>query len=299
MQTDLTIIVLTYNSSHIIETCLSRLNFDKYKIEVVDNASNDDSAKIVETKFPKAQLTRLNRNIGYGRGNNVALRQVDTEFALVLNPDAIIHEKDIELIIDKMKKDEEIAIAGPLILEKFPLDAQELDQKKQELQKDFRNCDQNGFLVHFVVGAASFMRMSIFKQIGFFDEKIFLYYEDDEICKRVIDGGFKNVIFPEALAFHVGGQSSQNNSTIQGAYKKSWHLKGWSKLYWKEKRGGKSKAKKLAIKLIIRYFIRSAIYLFKFEFESSAASLGAMAGSFSYLVGLNSFNSKGDSRGSF
>ena len=73
----LTIIIVTYESASIIESCLNKINFvqnkSKYKIFVVDNNSKDDTAKIISEKFPQIELIKLSQNIGYGRGNNIAL----------------------------------------------------------------------------------------------------------------------------------------------------------------------------------------------------------------------------------
>ncbi len=66
---------------------------------LVDNASSDNTIQIVADNFPQVKIIKLDKNIGYGRANNVALRQVETEFALILNPDAFILENDIEKIL--------------------------------------------------------------------------------------------------------------------------------------------------------------------------------------------------------
>lgn len=292
MEPTLTIIVLTYNSSHIIKRCLENLNFEKYKIVVVDNASKDGSAEFVRKNFPKAQVIELPKNIGYGRGNNVALRQVTSDFALILNPDAIIFEKDIEVVLEAMKKNPQIAMAGPVLLEKYPLNGDELKEKISELESNEKSGDN--FLVKFLVGAALFMNISIMKKIGFFSEKIFLYYEDDELGFRVKANGYHNAVVPNAVAFHVGGESS--GSSLRISYKKGWHL-AWSKLYWKEMKSSKAGAKRAAARLTISHFVRAVISLVIGKVANAVTSLGSCAGSFSYLIGREAFNENGDSRG--
>ena len=84
MTKDLTIIIVTFNSSEVIGKCLENLNADKYDILVVDNTSSDDTYKIVENSFPKVEIIRNNQNSGYGRANNIGLRRAKTEFALIL-----------------------------------------------------------------------------------------------------------------------------------------------------------------------------------------------------------------------
>ena len=128
MPSSLTIIILTYNSAHIMVKCLEKISFDKYKVIVVDNASSDNSIDLIKEKFPQAKIIKLDKNVGYGNGNNAALEKVETEFALVLNPDAMIFENDIEIVLDAMKKNPQVAIAGPLILRNFPASKKEIDE---------------------------------------------------------------------------------------------------------------------------------------------------------------------------
>ena len=189
MPLNLTIIILTYNSAKIIKSCLEVLNFEKYKVVVVDNASKDGTAEFVRQNFPQVLVQELPRNIGYGNGNNMALNQVETEFALILNPDAVIFEKDIEIVLEVMKKNLLVAMAGPVILNNFPLEQKELAEKIANMEQDlagikdkyYEKIDGN-FSVRFLIGAALFMQVATMKKIGFFDKEIFLYYEDDEIC---------------------------------------------------------------------------------------------------------------------
>ena len=71
MNKDLTIIIVTFNSSEVIERCLSRLNAAKYDVVVVDNASQDNTTQIVRDKFPEVKLIHSGGNLGYGRANNI------------------------------------------------------------------------------------------------------------------------------------------------------------------------------------------------------------------------------------
>lgn len=298
---NLTIIILTYNSSQVIADCLSKLNFEKYKVVIVDNASRDNTLEVVRKKFPQANIIELHKNIGYGKGNNVALNQVTTEFALVLNPDAMILEKDIEVALEAMRRNPLAALAGPAILKKYPLNQEELKAKVMMMEQDSINAQKDyyekvdgNFVARFLSGAVLFMKISIMKKIGFFDEKIFLYYEDNELCHRVQTNGYQNIAVPTVVPFHVGGESS--GSSLRVIYKKSWHLT-WSKLYWKNKRKGFISAKRTAFKFSIVYLIKTLFFLLSFNIKKSTLNLGAFFGALSFFIGLNAFKKNGDSRG--
>ncbi len=303
MSANLTIVVLAYNSAHIIGECLNKLNFEKYKVVVVDNASKDNALEFVRKNFPQAEIIALPKNIGYGNGNNAALKLVATDFALVLNPDAMILEKDIETVLSVMRNDASIAMTGPIILDEYPANKNEVEKKISRSESDLTKAEGNyyekidgNFAARFLSGAALFMKISIMKKIGFFDEKIFLYYEDDEICARVRNNGYKNIIVTNALAFHVSGGGKSSGSSLKVIYKKNWHLV-WSKLYWKKLRKGILGAKRSAFKLSIVYLIKALFCALTFNREKLVLNLGSSAGAFSFFIGLEAFDKNGNSRG--
>lgn len=291
---NLTIIVLTYNSLQVVGNCLKNLNLDKYKVVVVDNASKDGTVAFVKNNFPQAQLIELSKNIGYGNGNNVALEKVDTEFALILNPDAMMFEKDIEIVLDVMRKNDKIAMAGPLVIDGLSASKKEVENRLKQIKNIATANFDDGFVVDFLVGAALFMKMSLMKKIGFFDEKIFLFYEDDELCYRVKKNACQNVVISDAKAFHLSGKSSGNDLKILA--KKSWHMT-WSKLYWKKIRKGNLAANKTAARLVLVNFIKLIFSALIFNKNKLAQNSAAMKGAFSFLVGLQAFDENKISRG--
>lgn len=299
---ELTIVILTYNSSHIIKNSLDNLDCNKHKIIVVDNASRDNTAELVRTNYPQIQLIEIAKNGGYGRGNNAALNQLQSEFVLVLNPDALISEDDIKKVLQVMKSDEKIAIAGPLLLEGNTISAETIAFEKAKIEKDFTTIKHtyyqkigNNYGSRFISGACLFLRTAVFKKLGFFDENIFLFFEDDEICFRARKNGYKNLLVTNAVVCHIGGASSKK--TWRGTYLRNWHFKGWSKLYWKEIRKGKLNSKKSALILTGTYFVKSLFALVRFNAEEMAVNFGACAGSVAFLIGLDAFKKDGTPRG--
>lgn len=302
MNKQLTIVIVTYNSEQVIKNCLSQIDFNLYDVIVVDNASLDSTLQIVEESFSKVKIIKLDKNLGYGNGNNAGLKQVKTDFALVLNPDANISNNAIEKILEVMKSDEKIALAAPQNLKDNSLNEEELKNKLKKIEDDFVNKNQGNFIkegdnfvVKFLVGAVVFMRMSIFRQIGFYDKNIFLYYEDDEICKRVIDNSYKNVLVPSVAAFHIPGTSSK--PTLRMTYKKGWHLKGWSKLYWRQINNGAFSTKIYAARLVPFLLFKVLTSILRLNLNKILSYLGALSGSFSFLIGLRAFDKKGNPRG--
>ena len=149
----LTFIITTYNSAGVIDNCLNKINFDNYEVIVVDNNSSDKTTEIISEKYPLVNLIKNKKNYGYGRANNIGLRTTKTPYALILNPDAFIFEKDLEKIIVMMDKNLEIGIGAPLLLNSYPRNESDLLQEiaviNNNLIKDFGDFKA----VKYIIGA--------------------------------------------------------------------------------------------------------------------------------------------------
>ena len=298
MKQNLTIIVLIYNSSKIIEICLSNLNFDKYKVIIIDNASVDNGIAIVQNKFPQAQIIALKKNVGYSRANNIALRLVKTEFALLINADSIIDCNNIEKITALMAKNPAIAIAGPMVygchnqngrIVKNSFCTKIINHAKLNYLEN-----EDFYFNQFITGAAMFLNMKIMSEIGFFDEGFFLYCEDNDICKRAIKEGYKTAIAKNSKFYHLSGQSCV--ITREESFRIDWHRFGWSKAYYTEKRQGFLAGKIKAIIIILKFGV-SSLKEKILNGKVSVKNQAALQGSYAYLIGLGAFDENGEARG--
>jgi N-acetylglucosaminyl-diphospho-decaprenol L-rhamnosyltransferase len=280
----LTIIIVTFNSSKVIESCLEKINFNTCKTYIVDNNSQDNTIEIIEDKFPAANIIKLDQNIGYGRANNIALNKTKTKYALILNPDAFIEEEDVNELLKLMSADKTMALSNPTINSEkdYPY-----AKKNQHNKESFNKVD-------FVGGGVMLMNMSLFNQIGFFDEDIFMFSEDNEICQRALDNGYKNVIFTGPVACHLGGKSS--GQSLRTIYRRFWHL-GWSKSHYRKKRKGYFGSKRSTLRLTIYYFFEAMFYLLKQNKEKYTSKIAFSAGCASSLIGLKAFKKNGIARG--
>lgn len=300
MKKELTIIILTYNSADIIKECLNRLNFDKYKIVIVDNASKDNTIQVVEDNFKPDKLYKLESNIGFGNGNNIALEDVDTDFAMVLNPDAIIDDENIEIVLDEMKRNEKFALAGPVVLDELPYSEEEYQNRLRKMKGDhdgMKDCYykeiDNSYFVRFLIGCAMFFKMKDMRKIGFFDKNIFLFHEDDELCFRVKESGYYPVIVKSAKAFHLKGASSKKNLRL--LYLREWHYM-WSKMYWKQVRKGKLRAKRSSLRRVLVSSFYALCSIITLDREKLIRHVAYINSSFCFILGLGSFRKNGKPR---
>lgn len=301
---ELSIIIVTYNSAKIIAESLANLDAELYDIYVIDNASIDETVELVTQKFPKVKLINSDKNSGFARANNLALRQINTEFALVLNPDALIAEKTIAEMLQILKKDRDIALAAPLLVSEQKVSKQYLEKRLEKINKDFLGKQQiyfeklgTHYNAKFLSGAVLFMRREIFANIGFFDEHIFMFYEDNEIVQRSLKHKYKNLLITECQAYHKAGNSSQNNQKNTNLYKKGWHLKGWSKCYLEEKKSGLFQAKIKSISLCSLCFAKVILQCLRLNRVRAVLYAGGLVGALSYLLGMAAFDKNGYPRG--
>jgi N-acetylglucosaminyl-diphospho-decaprenol L-rhamnosyltransferase len=291
---ELTIIITTFNSSNVISSCLEKVDFQKYKVIIVDNNSTDNTVSLIKENFPLTKIIANQKNIGYGRANNIALRQTKTKYALILNPDAFIFSVDIENILKEMDQNQKIALSGPLLLNYYPYQEQDERQELDVIKKNTISIDNNFIYVKYIIGAIMFLNMSIFRKIGFFDEKIFLYYEDDEISYRVIKNGYVIAILPKIFGYHIGSASS--GTSLRSLYKRFWH-RALSKFYWKEKQKGKEKAVISAIKICLSFFSRMIFYIILCNKVKSIENFASFMGTLAYLFRYTAFDKNDNPRG--
>lgn len=222
VEPSVTVVVVSYNTKELLRRCLESVV--GYPAIVVDNASADGSADMVESEFPAVSLVRNRCNRGFGAANNVGLELVTTAFALLLNSDAYVHQGAIQLLSEAMR-DGVVAAGGRLEHPDGRL--QESAAGRLTLWAVF--CEQTGLEKLFpasrlfsrywmsarlpqggeveqVMGACLLMRR-VDGEFLRFDERIFLYCEDTELCYRLRRHGRIRYV-PQAVFTHELGASS-------------------------------------------------------------------------------------------
>ncbi len=237
---DLSIIIVTYNSSFLIKKCLEpilELDNINYEIIVVDNESRDNTKEILENYSKKINIYIL-KNKGYANALNFASKKAVGEYLLFMNPDIFVKKEDINKMLNRIKEDKNIGIIAPKLLfpnnkiqdscfmfYKFytPLFRRSLFGKtefgKKHIAKIFmKNSDKNSELnPDWVLGAIFMMEKKFFEKIKGMDSRFFLYYEDMDICKRCYLNNKKVLYFPYSKAIHDHIRSSANYKNIMTA----------------------------------------------------------------------------------
>jgi GT2 family glycosyltransferase len=290
---DLTIIIVTYNSAKIITHTLSRLSSIDCKIIISDNNSIDNTIDIVKDKFPKVRIITNKHNIGFSKANNIAFKQANTGFVATLNPDCFFENvNDIDKIINIMHKNSNIAIAsGELYGGKMDKDENIIIQNKDNIAVSnyIKQLDEF-YYSNFISGCFMVMRVEIFQKIGFFNEKFFLYCEDNEICKRVLRNKYDLAVAKNIKIIHLSNQSSDESCGIKKFnYNILWYRFGWSKLIYTQEVHNKFIAKLRAVRNIIKNTI-IILYFFYKKKQINPINKAILYSSFAYLVGKTSLD---------
>lgn len=244
---DLTVIVVTYNSAHCIAALAPTLAALPH-VTIVDNASNDGTADVAARAMPNALVLRNERNLGFGAANNLALRQVATSHALLLNPDCLPAEAFLRGLLAAAGEFPDAAIIAPHLIRR----GGEVELSYRWPGKLWRSqgpAAEGPCCVGFVCGAAMLFNMAVMREIGFFDEDFFLYYEDEDLCQRVFDSRKAIVLVPGISVTHLSRSSVRGNSPLRAEFYRGYHH-AQSKLIFTGKHLGASQAAQLRSKTL-------------------------------------------------
>lgn len=256
----ISVIIVNYKTKEFtknaVESVIQQTCGLDYEIIVVDNNSQDGSAEYLRSNFgDKIKLIVSEKNIGFGGANNIAIRQAIGKYVFLLNPDTKILNDAVNIFYEYMEINMDAgACCGNLYDENmnpafsFNLFGQTIiyhlvKEYLEILESVFRkitktvkkipyyqfNYSDKTCDVKFISGADMFIRASVFKQAGMFDENIFMYGEDADLSDRIIASGYKLKSVPKAKIIHFESKSVSNGDEKYGIF-----LNGIYKFYFKK-----------------------------------------------------------------
>ncbi len=238
----LTVIVVTRESAH----CLAALNpllSQCPNVIISDNGSADGTAHSARSLWPHAIVLDHGRNLGFGAANNRALARVQTPLALLLNPDCEIECNALMTLMAHAAQWPEAAVLAPQLISAAGIP--EINYRWPQTMWTPQGPAASGpTCVGFVCGAAMLLRMASFRDVGFFDEQFFLYYEDDDLCLRLFKAGLNIVVVPSVLATHHSRGSVRGRSPWRQEYGRGFHH-AQSKLQFAQKYRSRQEAQQL------------------------------------------------------
>ena len=233
----LTVVIVSYNVEAYLCQCLLSLRRSlegvQAEVFVVDNHSSDGSVLMVRERFPEVRLIASNHNLGFARANNAAIRQSDSDYVLLLNPDTFVAEDTIRCSLDFMDAHPQAGGLGVRMLKDDGSNAQEsrrgLPSPAVAFYKMCGLCARYprsrrfghyymGYLpwdeaaqIEVISGAFCMLRRTALDAVGLLDEDFFMYGEDIDLSYRLLKGGYQNWYFPASI-LHYKGESTQKSS---------------------------------------------------------------------------------------
>ena len=247
---DITAIITSFKSEKKILNCIKSLG-DDLKIIVIENSNDERLKNKLETKYTNLKCILSNNNLGYAKGNNLGLSMVDTKYALIINPDAEVDNQAINNFFLTAKNKPDFAIIAPFIQETSISEPSEKENK-------------GVYEVKSVKGFAMFLNLDQFKDIGFFDENFFIYFEEIDLCKRIVQKKKKIFLDTNIRIKHAGGTSHEDSINYEMEKSRNWHWM-WSSFYFHKKHYGYT----IALLKILPKFFSAIIKTIYFKITSN------------------------------
>ena len=234
----LSVIIVNWNVRDLLRECLRSIEAGKgglsLEIIVVDSASSDDSVAMVRSEFPSVHLIACTENVGFPRGNNLGLHEARGDYLLLLNPDTVIVDDALAVLVSYLQANPDVGVVGPQLLN--------LDGSVQSSRRRFPTA-ATGFFestwleglapgilrryyaldlpdaatadVDWLTGACIMVPRSTYEAVGGMDEGYFMYSEELDWCRRIKESGRRVVYYPAAQVIHHVGKSSEQAVTAR------------------------------------------------------------------------------------
>ena len=219
------VVILNWNGEQMLRqflpTVVSCSAGEEVEVCVADNASTDASVQWLRNEFPAVRLIVLDRNYGFAEGYNRALEQVDAEYVVLLNSDVEVTPHWLEPLVTFMDAHQEVAACQPKLLDQrkksffeyagaaggyldkygYPFCRGRIFDVVEEEDGQY----ETSVPVFWVSGAAMFIRLKDYREVGGLDNRFFAHMEEIDLCWRLKSRGKELMYIPQSRVFHVGG----------------------------------------------------------------------------------------------
>ena len=224
----LSVIIVNYNVRPYLTACLDSVQRALEGIEsevfVVDNHSDDDSVEVISRDYAWVHLINNRENLGFSKANNIAIRQAQGEYILLLNPDTVVAEETLKGVIDFMGQHPKAGGAG---VRMHNADGTLAPESRRAIPTPFVAARKMlGFTkryymsylswdapaqIEVVSGAFMLLRHKAIYEVGMLDEDFFMYGEDIDLSYRLLQGGWQNWYLPYDIVHYKGQSTSKSD----------------------------------------------------------------------------------------
>ena len=213
---NITLIIVGYKSEKLIIQNLQTIK--KFPTIIINNSKSNEINTLIKD-FKNIELIIPDSNLGYGKANNLGVNKSKTPYVLIVNPDILLNEQLINTLYSTfINYNDDIGVVGPALYDsnmKRRTNGSISHIKKirgRKLYNSINNIPEGNMCCDFLVGCCLFMKRDFFIELGGFDKDFFMYFEDNDLCDRIIKKGKIVVEVPSAKVVHLENSSSKKNS---------------------------------------------------------------------------------------
>ncbi len=226
--------IVTYNESETIVPCVqSLLEYTRgvdFQLYISDNCSQDETVELIQKRFPEVKILKNETNGGFGYGHDQVMEFLDSDYHVVINPDIFVKEDTIRELVAYLEAHPEAGMVTPRILnpdgsEQFlpkrpPSIRYVILSKFRPFRKHRRFYTREddhldtSTPIEFCTGCFFAIRTSLFKELGGFDRRYYMYFEDADLSRMVLEQGYEIIFHPAVAVYHIWHRA--NTRTIKG-----------------------------------------------------------------------------------
>lgn len=248
-QEKLTVIIVTFHSNETIEKLINQLD-QSIKILIIENSKDIKLKLRLEEQYSNVEVIIPHKNLGVGAAINIGLKKTKTKYSLQISADVLIDKNMIKSLLETADKIVNFSIIAPR--------DHSYHYGNEMYLKPFEK--KNLHQMNLVAGFAMLINMQNLSKIGFFDEKIFLYFEEFDFCLRCNKEKLPIYLLDEAKINHKGNSSVNKKYDYQIKINRNWHY-CWSKFYYFKKHHGYLYGLKKTLPNLVRSIKRCIYYL--------------------------------------
>lgn len=261
---DVSLLIVHYNTPRLLRQTLKGIRRAApkvdYEVIVVDNNPNQRVKELIAREFPEVKVIMSDANIGFGRGMNLAMEQAKGRYLFVFNPDMILAPNGVEKLAQYMDDHPKVGMVGPrlnnpdgslqyscyrfmkpttILYRRLPF-LRILPNAKREV-REYMMVDEDHTVtqeVDYVLGAAMFVRREAYEQVGGFDPEFFVYFEDQDWCRRFWKKQWKVMYHPEVELIHYHRRETAKGGFLKQILNPLTRVQIKSALYYYKKYRG-------------------------------------------------------------
>ncbi len=278
---NLSIVIVTLRSEKVIDRCIKSID-KNLPIIVVENSDNLEFKNYLEKNYKNVKCILSKENLGTGTGYNIGIKLSTSDYVYAINPDIILEKNALEEIYSASKTIGDFSILSPISSDKnFP------NYRIKKEKNDYKSIDIP-FQVDCVDGFSVLLNKKKFEKGNYFDEDFFMYLENDDLCKRVIDDGGLIFVIPKAKINHLGAAAVDPKFSKEVELSRNWHWM-WSTFNYNKKYKGFFVSFLIVLPKLFSSVIKLLIYALIFNKEKKKIYYQRFSGLINAIMGKKSW----------